>query len=178
MKTIGISFALVALTAGIAVGEDSPAYMAPSLVGNNWINVKGNEGEALKGLKGHVTVLHFWTYGCINCKHNLPSYSAWAKNYSSSQVQVIGVHTPELAEERSADRLRSAIKKLGVDYPVLVDNDGKNWNRFKLESWPTVFIIDKQGRVRKTWIGELGWNGANGFQQLSHTIQALLKEPG
>ena len=58
------------------------------------------EALSLAGLKGRVTILHFWTFGCINCKHNLPSYARWEKRFAGRPVTIIGVHTPETDSER------------------------------------------------------------------------------
>ena len=157
--------------------QDGP-YHAPKLIGQTWFNVKPGDLNRVLNFKGRVTVLHFWTFECINCKHNLPSYAQWARQFPEDKVQVIGVHTPELPEERRVDNVQRAIKRLGVDYPVLIDNNGTNWAHYDLQAWPTVFLIDKRGRVRKSWEGELGYDGADGFQQLTRAIQELLKEPG
>ena len=177
-RALRLGMTAVALGIGVAFGAQDAPYRAPKLVGQTWINVKPADVDRVQRLKGRVTVLHFWTFECINCKHNLPSYAAWAKQFPSDGVQVIGVHTPELPEERRLENVRKAVPRLGIEYPVLVDSDGDNWRRYGLQVWPTVFVIDKKGRVRRTWEGELGYNGADGFQQLTRTIQELLKEPG
>src|SRR5580704_1865326 len=53
----------------------------------------------LADLRGQVVVLHFWTFGCINCKHNDAAYKAWQAKYAKQGVTMIAVHTPELARE-------------------------------------------------------------------------------
>ena len=178
MNRIGVAIALSTLWVTAAFATPQKSVVAPKLVGTTWLNTKDRPVESIKEFKGHVTILHFWTFECINCKHNLPSIAAWAKKYPVDQVQVIGVHTPELKEERNQKNLQEAITRLGIEYPVIVDNNGENWNRYKVEVWPTVFIIDKKGQVRAYWVGELGWKGATGFQDLSKIVQTLIKEPG
>ncbi len=174
----GLLAGVLMLAAIAASASRDTHYRAPKLVGQSWLNVKPTDVDRIQNFKGRVTILHFWTFECINCKHNLPSYAAWAKQYPSNLVQVIGVHTPELPEERNIKNVQRALPKLGVEYPVLVDNDGANWNHYGLQVWPTVFVIDKKGRVRYTWLGELGYQGADGVQQVSRTVQELLREPG
>lgn len=145
------------------------------LSGQQWLNASLDQQKQLVEFKGHVTILHFWTFDCINCKHNLPSIAAWAKAFPSNKVSVIGIHTPELPEERNVDNVKAAVKRLGITYPVLIDGAGTNWRHYGLNCWPTVFVIDQQGKVRQTWEGELGWNGADGFEQITRTVQRLLK---
>ena len=62
-------------------------------------------------LRGKVTVIHFWTFGCINCIDNLPHYEAWREKYSSHKVAIIGFHTPETEAERSIDNVRRSVQK-------------------------------------------------------------------
>jgi len=143
---------------------------APALTGTTWIN-----GQAAE-FKGRVTVLHFWTFECINCRHNLPYVAKLAAKYDPKEVQVIGIHTPELPEERIMDNVREAVKELGIRYPVLIDGQGENWSHYNVRSWPSVVLIDKQGRIRDTWEGELQWNGQDGFGQLTREIEQLRVE--
>src|SRR5690242_11424280 len=67
----------------------NPAAMnlpAPEIVGDSWLNTGGKAlhfyGEGGLVRAGNATVLHFWTFGCINCKHNQPSYSRWQKRFA------------------------------------------------------------------------------------------------
>jgi len=145
---------------------------APALSGSEWIN-----GQAA-GLRGRVTILHFWTFECINCRHNLPFVAKWAARYDPKEVQVIGIHTPELPEERNVDKVRVAVSELGIKYPILIDGKGDNWNSYRVSAWPTVFLIDKHGVIRDSWSGELQWNGADGFGRLSREIEVLRAEKG
>lgn len=167
MKLLLIGLVLVG-AALIGAKQASAPTIAPALIGAEWIN--GTAAE----FKGHVTVLHFWTFACINCKHNLPYYQKWADKYKD--VQVVGIHTPELDFEKNPENVRAAVKDLGITYPVLIDGAGENWNRYKVDMWPTVMVIDKSGHVRYGWKGELQWNGQDGFGQLTKVIEQLRKE--
>ncbi|MHB8634882.1 MAG: redoxin domain-containing protein [Fimbriimonadaceae bacterium] len=149
---------------------------APALKGKQWINIAAADIANVTKFEGRVTVLHFWTFECINCRHNLPAYAKWASKYKPSDVQVIGVHTPELPAERVPANVRKAVKALGIHYPVLIDGDGVNWTNYHQEFWPTVYVIDKKGDVRYRWVGELGFNGQNGFAEVTKVIERLRKE--
>ena len=83
---------------------------------------------------------------------------------------MIGVHSPELSFEYDLDNVKNAIQDLKIPYAVAIDNDFRNWNAFHVWAWPTVFILDKQGAIRFTHIGE----GA--YAEAEQTITALLKE--
>lgn len=149
---------------------------APELVGKTWFNTAGDKPLTLAARKGKVTIVHFWTFGCINCQRNLPIYNRWNDKYSKQGVEIIGVHTPELANERDPKNVAREAKKLNIDYPVLFDGDNKNWQRWEQKYWPTVYLLDKSGKVRYAWIGELNSGGQNGEAKMSNLIEQLQRE--
>lgn len=155
------------------IAESRPA---PELLGKQWLNTAKNNPPKLASRKGKVTLVHFWTLGCINCKHNLPAYNHLQKKFAGRGVEVIGVHTPETPGESKFANVRSSIKKWGITYPVLVDNDNTNWNRWHQQFWPTAYLIDRTGKIRYRWEGELNFGGQQGERTLGEKIQALLDE--
>ncbi len=63
-----------------------------------------------------------------------------------------------------------------MQYPIIVDNDKKNWSTWGNTMWPTVYLIDKQGYVRTWWMGELNWKGAGMQKVMKQHIRTLLAE--
>ena len=155
------------------LGEVS--FKAPELSdGDIWIN---SESLKLDELKGKVVAVHFWAFGCINCIHNYPWYKEWEAKYEDEEdFVIIGIHTPETNAERDVDSVREKVKKAGFGFPVVVDNEKSNWNTWGNSMWPAVYLIDKQGRIRYWWYGELNWNGAGGQRIMGDRIQQLLRE--
>jgi hypothetical protein len=91
-------------------------------------------------------------------------------------VAIIGVHTPETPWERQPANVTREIRRLGITYPVLLDPNGANWNRWGQHYWPTVYLIDKHGRVRYRWEGELEYDRAGGEAIMARLVSQLLKE--
>jgi thiol-disulfide isomerase/thioredoxin len=149
---------------------------APELTGKNWINTPGSAPVHLASRRGKVTIVHFWTYGCINCRHNLPAYARWQKELTGKEVVIIGVHTPETRGEASDARVRAHVKSSGITYPVLVDSDSANWNRWNQHFWPTVYLIDKKCRIRYRWEGELEYDNQHGATKMLQRVNDLLNE--
>ncbi len=83
---------------------------------------------------------------------------------------IVGVHSPEFSYEHDMANVKQAIQELKITYPVTLDNDFKIWNSYHVYAWPTWFILDKQGAVRFTHVGE----GA--YAESEQAIVALLKE--
>jgi thiol-disulfide isomerase/thioredoxin len=149
---------------------------APELVGDGWLNTPGDAPITLASRRGKITIVHFWTFGCINCRHNLPSYARWQQQFADANVVVIGVHTPEFESERITANVARRVKELGITYPVLLDPHNANWNRWQQQYWPTVYLIDKRGRIRYRWVGELEYNHAGGEAKIAELVSELLKE--
>jgi peroxiredoxin len=67
-------------------------------------------------------------------------------------------------------------KKRGLNFPILIDNDLKNWKAWTCRMWPSTGIIDKKGRIRAAWEGELDWQGAGTYREVERMIERLRKE--
>jgi cytochrome c biogenesis protein CcdA/thiol-disulfide isomerase/thioredoxin len=134
-----------------------------------WLNSPPLDAQALKG---KVVLVDFWTYSCINCLRTLPYVKAWAEKYRDQGLVVIGVHAPEFAFERNVGNVTKAMKDLGINYPVAIDNDFKIWRAFNNEYWPAHYFADAQGRIRYHHFGE------GEYAESERVIQQLLREAG
>jgi cytochrome c biogenesis protein CcdA/thiol-disulfide isomerase/thioredoxin len=128
---------------------------APDFVGiSGWLNTPRGKPLTLQGLRGKVVLVDFWTYSCINCLRTLPHLEAWDARYRKDGLVIVGVHTPEFAFEHVPSNVRTAVKKLGVRYPVALDNKYGTWSAYHNEYWPAEYLIDRTGHVRHTHFGE------------------------
>ena len=119
-----------------------------------WLHTPGDRPLTMKGLRGKVVLVDFWTYSCINCERTLPHVEAWYNRYKSYGLVVVGVHTPEFGFEHVVSNVRAESKTLGVDYPVAVDDNYGTWNAYDNEYWPADYLIDAHGVVRHVEFGE------------------------
>lgn len=138
-----------------------------------WIN---SEPISLRQLRGKVVVVHFWAFGCINCIRNLPHYQGWQEKFAKSGVTIIGIQTPETDSERKLENLKRNVIERKIEYPVVFDAASENWKAWGNNMWPSVYLIDKQGRVRNWWYGELNWEGAKGEEFMRKRIEELMAE--
>jgi cytochrome c biogenesis protein CcdA/thiol-disulfide isomerase/thioredoxin len=146
---------------------------APELAGlTNWINTPNGASRSLGGLRGKVVLIDFWTYSCINCLRTLPYLKAWDKAYRAGGLAIVGVHTPEFAFEREPDNVRNAVRDLGIQYPVALDNDYDTWNAFSNQYWPAKYFIDRRGHLRWAHFGE------GEYDRSEQVIRELLAEGG
>jgi cytochrome c biogenesis protein CcdA/thiol-disulfide isomerase/thioredoxin len=128
---------------------------APRVSGiSKWINTADDRAITAAEDKGKVVLVDFWAYSCINCQRAIPHVEAWYKQYAKNGLEVIGVHTPEYAFEHEASNVAAGVKRLGITYPVALDNSDTTWNAFHNSSWPADYLIDATGDVRHVGIGE------------------------
>src|SRR5215471_9558327 len=133
-------------------GTPAAAAAAPAFAGiDSWIN---SRPLTTAGLRGKVVLVDFWTYSCINCLRTLPHLEAWYSRYHRRGLVIVGVHTPEFAFEHVVSNVREATKRLGVRYPVAIDNDYKTWDAYHNDVWPAEYLIDRRGIVRHAHFGE------------------------
>ncbi|MEM9825596.1 MAG: redoxin domain-containing protein [Planctomycetota bacterium] len=131
----------------------------------------------LRSLRGKVVAVHFYAFQCYNCVNNLPHYNKWHREFADDGLVVIGIQTPELSRERDPKLVLAAAKKQSLEYPILMDANKANWDAWSNTMWPSVYLIDKKGYIRRWWQGEMNWKGNNGEEQMRQTIQMLLDEP-
>ncbi|MHC4520008.1 MAG: redoxin domain-containing protein, partial [Planctomycetota bacterium] len=150
------------------------ACRAPELrVVNTWVNA---DAGTLEAMRGQVVVVHFYTFGCINCVRNLPHYVAWQKHFAARPVRMVGIHRPETQGERIVETVRKKAAEAGLKHPIAIDNDSENWDAWANRVWPSVYLVDRKGFVRYWWYGELNWQGIEGERWMRGKIEELLWE--
>ena len=143
------------------------APQAAEIGTGTWLN---SYPLSLEKLRGKVVFVDFWTFGCYNCRNTLPTLKRFHADYGARGLTVVGVHSPESEREKIPANVRREVRRLGIAYPVVTDNEYATWRAYGVQAWPTVVILDKRGRVRYTHIGE----GAYDVQE--KIIKTLLAE--
>jgi cytochrome c biogenesis protein CcdA/thiol-disulfide isomerase/thioredoxin len=135
----------------------------------HWFNT---QPLTMAGLRGRVVLIDFWTYTCINCLRTLPFVKSWDTQYRAKGLTIVGVHTPEFPFEHKTSNVGAALKRQGIRYPVVQDNDYGIWNAFGNQYWPAKYLIDAKGRVRYVHFGE------GDYKETEAAIRTLLAEAG
>ena len=174
---LGLTIWIVSMFAGVSRAQflkPGKTARAPEFRGvTQWIN---SDPLTISELRGKVVLVHFWTNGCYNCVNNYPHYKAWQERYAGKDVVIVGIHTPETPGERDVKRIKVQAAKHGLKFPIAVDNDGANWRAWNNRYWPTVYVVDRRGRVRYGWEGELNYRGEAGEETVRKPVDALLLE--
>jgi len=141
----------------------------PELRNKRWFNSRPLGWE---DLKGKVVMIDFMTYSCINCVRTFPHMKAVWNKYRDKNFLLIGVQAPEFEFEKDPENVAEAIKRYGLDYPIVMDNDFEIWTFFLNQYWPAQYFIDVQGNQRYVHIGE------GGEREIEEWIVRLLREAG
>jgi cytochrome c biogenesis protein CcdA/thiol-disulfide isomerase/thioredoxin len=146
---------------------------APDFTGTEqWFNTTGGRPLSLARLRGHVVLVDFWTYTCINCLRTLPFLKGLYANYHPYGLEIVGVETPEFTFEQEAGNVAQAIRSDGIRYPVVQDNQYGTWNAYQNQYWPAEYLIDAHGRVRHVQFGE------GDYKRSEAAVRALLADAG
>lgn len=129
---------------------DRVRVRAPELAGAGWIGV---DDLSLAQLRGRVVLLDFWTLACVNCLRVLEELRGLERRFADELV-VIGVHAPKFPHEHDREAVRAAMARHRVEHPVLHDPDRTTWDAYAVRAWPTLVLVDADGRVALTVSGE------------------------
>ncbi len=171
--TISVLVTLLALWPCAAAAELPIAPPFPATEPAAWIN---SPPLSLKALRGQVVLIEFWTFGCSNCRNTLPWLKAAVSKYAAQGLVVVSVHTPEFAHERVPGNVTRAVRELGITYPVMLDPDFAYWKRLNNQYWPAFYLVDRQGRVAATAVGELHSGQPRG-DRFEAQLRTLLMAP-
>jgi thiol-disulfide isomerase/thioredoxin len=142
-------------------------FPAPVNAGPTWIN---SAPLTLEHLSGHVVLMDFWEYTCINCIRTFAQNKKWYERYHKYGFELVGVHDPEFDIAYSVANVEAAVKRFGLRYPIVVDDQFHIWNSYHNSSWPSRFLVDAKGIVR------YHRNGEGGDSAFERAIQSLLRE--
>jgi thiol-disulfide isomerase/thioredoxin len=172
---IVVSAALTTAAAGGLGAKDRaapPAPPFPSARAADWIGTPAS----WESLRGQVVLLDVWTFACSNCRATMPWLKDVRQKYAAKGLALVGVHTPEMIFERERPKVEAEVRRQGLDYPHLLDNNSAYWKALGNEYWPTVYLVDRCGRLRDRHIGEVH-SGEESGRRLEAQIEALLAEP-
>ncbi len=131
--------------------EESSAIPAPDVDVVDQYGVTHN----LRDYKGKVVFLNFWTTWCGYCKQEMPDIEALYQEYglNEDEVAILGVANPASgkasysADSEDAAGIAAFLEENGCTYPVLMDETGELFSYFYVNSFPTTFLIDKNGDI-------------------------------
>lgn len=117
----------------------------------DWLNVL--RPLTPQDLQGRILLIDFWTYCCINCMHIFPDLKALEEEFGEA-LTVVGVHSGKFDNEKDPENIRAAMQRHEIKHPVVNDADYKIWDSFGVQAWPTLILINPEGKVEAVLSGE------------------------
>ena len=153
MRRFRVPAAALCVCLGIAAdsrGQGTAFELQPNL---GWLNTD-RPLRFSDELKGHVVLLDFWTYCCINCHNIIADLEYLERKHADQPVVIIGVHSAKFAQESVRANIRNAMFRYGLEHAVVVDDQQAIWKRYGIQSWPSLLLIGSDGRIIGVTAGE------------------------
>ena len=90
--------------------------------------------------KGRPVLVEFWDFCRVNSLRTLPYVKAWHERYADAGLRVVGIHTGGFECSRDPEAVRGAVERLGIEYPVVVDERLELWDFYGNEGWPARYL--------------------------------------
>lgn len=143
--------------APVPSGQPAPAFSLPDLQGRE---------VSLAGMEGRVVAVNFWTTWCGACRAEIPRLARVLAANSGKCFELLGI----VEESGSPADVEPFVRKLGVSYPVLLDDGGKVGEAYGVSGYPQTFLIDARGKVRRVFAGPVD------HRELQEALAPLLAE--
>lgn len=147
----------------ITVGSDAPGFAVQTID-------PAPKMKTLTDYRGEVVVLNIWATWCIPCRTEMPSMEALFKELGPKGLKVVAVSVDNAGEEQ---KIRDFVKEYGLSFEILHDAAGAIQGIYRTTGVPETFVIDREGVIRKKWIGAEDWN-SDGNKRL---LEQLLAQP-
>jgi thiol-disulfide isomerase/thioredoxin len=163
----------LAIVAALLVPASAPAQLQLNSIGipsfdggSGWINSAPLTPD---DLRGKTVLVDFFDYTCINCLRTMPYLKEWYRRYHKYGFEIVGVQTPEFHFSGERANVVAAARRLGITWPIVLDDNDAIWNRYHVNAWPTHFLFAPNEQLIEQFSGE----GA--YPDTEHKIQLILK---
>jgi thiol-disulfide isomerase/thioredoxin len=149
-----------------AVRAPPGAIAAPPFPrGLTWLNIAALRMDQQRG---RPVLVEFWDFCRVNSLRTMPYLKAWHERYAGGGLRVVGVHAGGFEPARDPENVRAAVERLGVPYPVVIDERLELWDMYGNEGWPARYLWDADHALFSLHYGE----GA--YEETEREIQELL----
>jgi cytochrome c biogenesis protein CcmG/thiol:disulfide interchange protein DsbE len=136
----------------VRVGTEAPGFNAVDLTPGHTADVPF---RSLSDYRGRVVLLNIWATWCEPCKREMPSMQQLHQDYAERGLAVVAV---SVDAEDKADAIRAFVQDYALTFDILHDRTGLFRSVYRYTGVPETYIVDRDGVIRRKWIGEDDWN--------------------
>lgn len=159
------SFWLVTISAALLVASGCYSGTRPPHIGSTAKDFSVQDSDRTVGLsqfKGQIVILNFWATWCPPCVEELPSLMTLQDRMRGRGVVVVGVSI-----DVDGDAYHRFLKLHGINFLTVRDPEQKVAGMYGTTGWPETYIIDRQGVMRRKFVGPVDWNSPEVVQFLT-----------
>jgi peroxiredoxin len=104
----------------------------------------------LADLRGQIILLNFWATWCGPCRVEMPEFEAAYNEYKDDGFTILAVNNSE-----PVGVIQSFRDELGLTFPLLMDESGTLQRLYSIVSYPSTFLLDREGRIIARHFGPL-----------------------
>jgi thiol-disulfide isomerase/thioredoxin len=148
-------FSMVWPCLALSAQVDRSVRRAPDFgSGDEWLDQGAPVPHHISQYRGHVVLIDFWEYTCINCIRDFAVLKSWYGKYHSYGLDVIGVHFGEFNIGFDVNNVRLAAQRFRLPWAVVADQNGTTWKAYGAQGWPNRFLLDQKGDIVMSVFGE------------------------
>lgn len=131
----------------VAIGAHAPDFFAYTVDGTHQL-------KRLADFKGHVMILNVWATWCGPCKAEMPTLEHLYQMYGRDGLKIVAVSIDETASD---DSVRAYARNMGLTFEILHDPQYRIEKAYQVVGYPSSYVIDRSGVIRKIWLGAADW---------------------
>ncbi|MDE3053165.1 MAG: TlpA family protein disulfide reductase [Gemmatimonadota bacterium] len=131
----------------VGVGAQAPPFSARMVDGSGRI-------VHLSDFRGHVILLNVWATWCGPCKAEMPTLETLYRMYAPQGLRIVAVSIDETASD---DSVRDYARNMGLTFDILHDPQYRIEQAYQVTGYPSSYVIDRNGVIRKIWLGAADW---------------------
>jgi hypothetical protein len=168
---IGLIVCLLAGTLSPAAAVRPITPPAPEFPRNSaWVNSMPYSMARFKGRR--VVMVTFINLYSINSVRTVRWLNSMWDKYALKGLMIVGVHSPDFSFDRDPARIREAVTRFGLRFPVVIDSDKKIWNSYNNSGWPAHYLVSHKGLLLHDRVGE------GGYGEFEHEVLLALENNG
>ncbi|MGH7669184.1 MAG: peroxiredoxin family protein [Gemmatimonadaceae bacterium] len=154
----------------VGIGAPAPPFTAYTVDGTH-------RAVGLAAYKGDVTILNVWATWCGPCKAEMPTLQGLYEMFKSNGLRVVAVSIDETASD---DSVRAYARNMGLTFDILHDAQYRIEGAYQVVGYPSSYVIDRDGVIRKVWLGAADWTSPGNIALVRNLLglQASTAESG